>query len=195
MRTGSGIPWFDPMNIVLTGVPGVGKTTLIGNIIESLGDRCGGIITRETRQNGVRTGFTIESLKGACAVLASRGGGEGPKVGPYVVNIANLETVGIDAVRRALEHKAVVIIDEIGKMELISSRFRTIIIEALDSETPVVATMGISGNTFMDAIRMRTDVNLITITTGNRNALKKRVLDLLERASAGAGSERENETD
>jgi nucleoside-triphosphatase len=167
-------------NILLTGVPRIGKTTVIESIAAALGDRVGGIITREIREGGRRTGFSIESLDGERRVLASRRQRNGPRVGPYGVNVGNLEAVGIRALDRALKEKSIIIIDEIGKMELISAEFRAMIMRALDSRIPVVATLGIARNPFLDGIRGRTDVSLIEVTNENRMDLPRQILKLLE---------------
>jgi nucleoside-triphosphatase len=173
------------VNIILTGVPGIGKTTLAARIAESLGDRAGGVITGEIREEGSRTGFVIESLDGERRILASKHLRRGPRVGRYRVDVENLDAVGIGALRRALDRKQIIVIDEIGKMELISAGFRAMILEALDSRLPTVATMGVSKNTFTEAVRKRPDAEVIFITTENRDALKDRVLELIERAIDG----------
>ena len=172
-------------NILVTGAPGIGKTTVIERVAAALGDRAGGIITKEIREGGRRTGFSIESLDGERRVLATRepsphGQSPTPRVGPYRVNLGNLEAVGVQAIDRALKEKGVIIIDEIGKMELISAEFRAMIMKALDSRTPMVATVGIARNRFLSGIRRRADVCLIEITTRNRMDLPKQILRLLE---------------
>ena len=175
------------MNLVVTGVPGIGKTTLVDRVVEVLEDRAGGVLTREVREGGSRTGFAIESLDGQRRVLASCHFKEGPKVGRYRVSVENLEAVGVGAVRRALSRRQVVIIDEIGKMELISPAFKAIILEALESDLPTVATMGVSRIAFMDAVRKRPDVEIIRITAANRDGLRDRVLDMLKAARSDGG--------
>jgi nucleoside-triphosphatase len=167
------------MNIVVTGVPGIGKTTLIRAIAEALGRRAGGIITRETREGGSRTGFAIEALGGQRRILASRHFEQGPRVGPYRVSIENLEAVGVEAVRRALNRRQVILIDEIGKMELKSPAFKAIILEALESDLPTISSMGISKIAFMDAVRERPDVTIVTITADNRDRLKERIMTMI----------------
>jgi nucleoside-triphosphatase len=180
------------MNIVLTGIPGIGKTTLIRRIANALGDRCGGFTTREIRKDGVRTGFGIESLDGRRGILASKGAPEGPRVGPYTVDVESLEAVGVGAVGRALEAGKVVVIDEIGKMELMSERLKGIIIAAFESELPVIATMGVSRNAFMEGIRKRKDTEVLSVTAANRNDLESRVLALIESGLSGGNPEAED---
>lgn len=155
---------------------------MIEKIASALGNRCGGIITREMREQGARTGFSIESLDGERGVLASRNGRRGPKVGRYTVHVQNLERVGMAALRRVMDAGRVVILDEIGKMELISPGFRAMILEALESRLPVVATMGVSRNAFMEVVRARPDVDVLNITTENRDSLKDRVVETIEEA-------------
>jgi len=172
------------MNFVLIGVPGIGKTTLMEKVAGALGSRAGGVVTREIREGGSRTGFAIESLDGERRVLASRRLREGPRVGRYRVSIENLEAVGVGAVRRAIDRRQVVIIDEIGKMELISPDFKAIILEALESDLTTISTMGVSGMAFMKAVRRRPDVKIIKITADNRDRLKQRLLDLVTKTAS-----------
>ena len=178
------------MNIILTGVPGIGKTTLIESIASALGDRAGGVVTREIREGGCRTGFAIESLDGERRVLASKHIRQGPRIGPYRVDVENLEAVGVGALRRALGRRQVVVIDEIGKMELISPDFRAMILEALESDLPTIATMGVSKHAFMEAVRKRPDVKIIGITAENRDGLQNRVEAMIESALSDGGPER-----
>ncbi len=175
------------MNIILTGLPGVGKTTLIESVANALGDRAGGVLTREIRECGSRTGFAIESLDGERRILASRHLKQGPRVGPYRVNVENLEAVGVGAVRRAMVGHQVVVIDEIGKMELISPHFRAMILEALESDLPTIATMGVSGGAFMEAVRERPDVKIIRVTAGSRDGLRHDLLEMIEQALSDGG--------
>jgi nucleoside-triphosphatase len=167
------------MNLLLTGVPGVGKTTVIERIAALLGDRAGGILTREIREAGRRTGFSIESLDGERRVLATRHRKGGPRVGPYTVIVENLEKVAIRALESAVEAGDVVIVDEIGKMELLSEKFRDIIIRVLDSDVDVVATLGVARNPFLDAIRKRPDTEIIEVTMSNRKEMAARVTGLI----------------
>lgn len=179
------------MNIILTGVPGIGKTTLIERIAGALGDRAGGVVTREIREGARRTGFVIESLDGERRILASRHLKQGPRVGPYRVDVENLEAVGVGALRRALGRRQVVVMDEIGKMELISPDFKAMILEVLESDLPTIATMGVSKHAFMEAVRKRPDVKIIAVTAGNREGLRDRLLEMIERALSDGGPERD----
>jgi nucleoside-triphosphatase len=183
MRTGDAIRFCDAMNLLLTGKPGVGKTTLVMKVAGALGNRAGGVITREVREGGKRRGFSIESLDGEKRILASTEFPGGPSVGRYRVSLENLEAVGIPALDRSLAERRVIIIDEIGKMELKSGAFRAIIIRALDSELPVVATIGISNTPFLQKIKRREDVLLVEVTAENRDELEQEVLRLINRES------------
>ena len=50
------------MNILVTGRPGTGKSTLIRKVIEGLGVPAGGFVTAELRQTGMRVGFEVRDL-------------------------------------------------------------------------------------------------------------------------------------
>lgn len=132
------------MKIFVTGMPGVGKTTLalkIAGELQNRGFKVGGMITQEIRKGGRRVGFKIKALdSGEEGILALAGEGY-PRVGRYVVNVGDLNRVGVSAIRRALQNANIIIIDEIGAMEFKSREFAKAVEEALKSEKPLLATL------------------------------------------------------
>ncbi|MFQ5893993.1 MAG: nucleoside-triphosphatase, partial [Nitrospinota bacterium] len=113
-----------PPKILLTGPPRVGKTTCIERLLGRLEAPAAGFFTREVREAGRRVGFDVEDLEGRRGVL-SRIGLAGPhRVGRYGVDLADFEAVALPALEAGLEIGALVVIDEIGKMELFSERFK-----------------------------------------------------------------------
>ncbi|MBO3833433.1 MAG: NTPase [Candidatus Brockarchaeota archaeon] len=173
------------MKILVTGRPGIGKTTLVSRLAQMLKDRgvsVGGMITYETREKEVRTGFLVEDLKtGLKGLMASVNYSSGPRVGKYVVNLAEIERVGVKAITDAVERDEVVIIDEIGPMELYSESFRKAVSEAFASAKSVVATIHYraSQNPFCRTILSREDVSTFVVNVENRDVLPKTILDKL----------------
>ncbi|MCS7127392.1 MAG: AAA family ATPase [Thaumarchaeota archaeon] len=113
--------------VVITGPPGSGKTTAAIRVAEELRSRgleVGGFVTREVREGGARIGFDVVELSGASSVPLARKGPSGPhRLGSYAVFPENLEELGIPAITAAVERGAVLIVDEVGPMELMSRRF------------------------------------------------------------------------
>ncbi|MBN2541408.1 AAA family ATPase [bacterium] len=140
------------MKILLTGLPGSGKTTVIKKIAERLGDGAVGFYTGEIRVKGRRVGFKIRTLSGREGVLAHIDIKAQYKVSKYGVNIEDLESIGVKELRRGLKEKKVIIIDEIGKMELYSKSFREILNNILNSELDIVATVIYEPNPFADKV-------------------------------------------
>ena len=129
------------MNIFITGKPGVGKTSLVMEIIKELKLDAGGIIAPEIR-NKERVGFKIVDLStGEEKILASVYQKEGPRVGKYRVNLENLDEMAKKAIEKAIKEKEIVVIDEIGKMEFYSKVFRETVAKALNSEKIVLAIL------------------------------------------------------
>jgi nucleoside-triphosphatase len=173
------------VRILVTGRPGIGKTTVVSKLAQMLRERgvnVGGMITRETREKGVRTGFLVEDLKtGLKGLMASVNYSSGPRVGRYFVSLMELERVGVKAIRDAVERDEVVIIDEIGPMELYSESFRKTVSEAFASGKSVVATIHekASQYSFCRTILSASGVSTFTVTLGNRDLLPKTILDKL----------------
>ena len=166
------------MNVLLTGVPGVGKTTVVMKLA-GLIDRASGFITAEIRVRGRRTGFLIKTLDGREAVLAKRAATGGPRVGPYAVYLDGLDTIAVPAIDAGIQTSCVILIDEIGKMEVKSAAFRAAVTRALESGRDVVATLGVSGGPFMKSVRERPDISLVEVTRENRDGLPARLAELI----------------
>ncbi len=167
------------MKILVTGTPGIGKTTVVERVVAHLGDMAGGFITREIRERGSRTGFMIETLDGQKAVLATLEGKAKPRVGRYHVIVSNLENVGVVAIEHALQEGKIIVVDEIGKMELLSPRFRDTILRVLDREVSLLATIGVGKDPLLRSIRKRRDIQLMKVTKEKRNDLPMKILKLL----------------
>lgn len=181
--------------LLVTGPPGIGKTTLVMRVAESLGSRgisVGGMTTREVRQGGARVGFEILDLStGERGWLARAGTGPGPRVGRYALDTATLERIGAAAISAAAARSDVVAIDEVGPMELLSGGFRQAVAEAVGSGKPVIATVHFrSADPLVQSLRGREDAQTFVVTMENRSSLPGEILlillDLIRRGAGGA---------
>ena len=163
--------------VLLTGRPGCGKTTLIKRVANDLPRHAGGFYTEEIRNGGTRTGFKIVTLDGEEVVFAHVDLKTPEHVGKYRLDLSALESVGVDAIRRAVRARRRVVIDEIGPMEIRSAIFRDAVNEALDSEVPLLATIFARSLAFTDAIKSRPDVTLIEVRSDNRERLVSELSD------------------
>jgi nucleoside-triphosphatase len=159
-------------NLLVTGKPGVGKTTLIEGVVEKLRGslRLAGFTTTELRdRDGERVGFAIVTVGGERGELARVGFPGKARVGRYGVNVEEFERLALPEIRR--RDAELIVIDEIGKMECASGRFRRAVEDALDRPVDVLATIGISHLPFFEALRARPDIELLTLTERNRDRL------------------------
>lgn len=129
----------------ITGPPGVGKSTLVSRVVlrlMSAGVIVGGCVTAEKRKGGSRVGFTIRDLtNGTTGELASLDSTLGPRVGRYRVNLEVLSSVGAKGLFDAAARSEVIVIDEVGPMELTSPEFRKGVAECIDSRKPILAVV------------------------------------------------------
>jgi nucleoside-triphosphatase len=163
--------------VLLTGRPGSGKTTLIKRVVTNLAQRVGGFYTEEMREAGVRVGFKLVTLDGAEVVFAHLDFKSPERIGKYQLDLGAVEAVGAKALREAVRGRRVVVIDEIGPMEIRSALFQDAVIEALDSGAPVLATIVARSLPFADAIKKRPDVTLMEIRPDNRERLVSELAD------------------
>jgi nucleoside-triphosphatase len=170
---------------IIIGRPGSGKSTCITLLLEKLrasGIKVGGIRTPELRERGVRKGFAVEDiLTGRTDVFASTDFKEGPSISKYRVDVMRFESIAIPALRRALEECDVVIIDEIGKMELLSGKFLEIVRDIWESDTISVGTAPLVK--IGEIERLKSSSEVVTIERGDSerisNYLFNKIIDLL----------------
>ena len=164
--------------ILLTGKPRVGKTTIIKDVVRRLPGQTGGFYTEEMREHGRRQGFKIVTLDGQEGILAHVDIKSRMRVSKYGVNLADLETIGVTAIREAIAHKDFVIIDEIGKMELFSQAFKDAVGEAVHSDRPILGTITLASHPWADSIKALPQVTVIEVTKANRDKIAQQVLEL-----------------
>jgi nucleoside-triphosphatase len=173
-------------NLLLTGPPGVGKTTLVLRVLEGLPPEAAcGFVTRELRRGGRRVGFAVETLAGESAVLAHVDTRSQYRVGRYQVDLAAFESTALPAIDPARVTAPLIVIDEIGKMECFSDRFRELVVAALSSDRAVLATIALRGNRFIESLKDRPEVALLHITQQNRDPLVGQTVGWAREASTG----------
>ena len=162
--------------ILLTGSPGCGKTTLISKVLSQLSIPASGFYTREIRQRGTRQGFRVVTLDGRRGILAHVNI-RGPKrVGKYGVDTDSLDNLAVPAIYQGIKSGCLVVVDEIGPMEIISSLFRQAVLDALDSDVDVFGSIVRRSIPFTDKIKSRLDVTVLVVTPKNRRSLIDHIL-------------------
>ncbi|MDI6591691.1 MAG: NTPase [Patescibacteria group bacterium] len=168
-------------NIFITGPPGCGKTSLIIEIIKELNLNAGGFYTQEIREKGIRKGFKIKTLNGQEGILAHVNVKSPYRVSKYGVNLQDLEEIGVKSILEALKKNKVIIIDEIGKQEMCSEKFKKAVILALNSKSKILGTIKLTSDSFTDKIKQREDTKIFYLTKENRGKIKEEIKNFLER--------------
>ncbi len=170
---------------LLTGRPGTGKTSLIKQAVAGLKGRAGGFYTEEVQSQGIRQGFRLVTLAGHSAILAHIDIRSPYRVSKYGVDIESLDRVGVSALRRAAAECDLVVIDEIGKMELFSANFRKAVSQIINSGKRVLGTIMLSPNPWADEIKRQPQVNLITVTRDNHRQVLEELYHWLKTTDEG----------
>jgi nucleoside-triphosphatase THEP1 len=157
-------------NILFTGLPGCGKSTIIEKVVQRINRPSTGFFTREIRNRGRRVGFSITTLDGKLGKLAHIDIRSSIRVGRYGVNLQDINKIAVPSLIPENEN-VIVVVDEIGKMECFSLLFRQILIKILDSTNTVVGSISLKGDAFIDAIKRRPDTLLISVSEKNRDYL------------------------
>ena len=165
--------------LLLTGQPGTGKTALIKEALASTRVKGGGFYTEEIRAGGIRQGFRIVTLDGQEAILAHVSISSPYQVSKYKVDTGALDRVGVSALRQALKETNLIVIDEIGKMEVLSPRFREAVTQAINSGKKVLGTIMLNPHPFADETKRHPEVEVLLVTRDNRTEVMKRVLDCI----------------
>jgi nucleoside-triphosphatase len=168
--------------VLIQARPGVGKTTVVRRLAALLREArvpLAGFVAEELREGGCRIGFAIETFDGRQGVLAHIGLSGPPRVGKYGVDLVGFERLALPSLASPPEG-GVVLIDELGKMELASQAFRDAVSRLLQEPVPVVATVHVAKHPFTDALKRRPGVELVEITVRNRGDLPERLAARLE---------------
>jgi len=169
------------MKLLLTGPPGVGKTTIIHTVLSGIKIKAGGFYTHEMREGGQRVGFALKTLDGEHGILAHVDYQGRHRVGRYGVDLALFEAMALPALERALRARELIVIDEIGKMELFSRRFQEMVLRVLDQdEQHLLGVIHEGRGSFAESIRQRDDVEIITVSHDNRDGLPARLIARLQ---------------
>jgi nucleoside-triphosphatase THEP1 len=171
-------------NVLFTGTPGIGKTTLIEKLARRFDFNVRGFITKEILEGGRRVGFSLLTATGKEVVMAHINKPSAYKVSQYGVDLLAIDSTGVREILDGVQEGQIIVVDEIGKMELFSTNFRDAVSKALDSPCPVFATMMVTQHPFTDEIRRRHDVTIFEITTENRNILPEQVFRDFTRADS-----------
>lgn len=162
--------------LLLTGNPGVGKTTVVCRVAERLRDRrLAGFYTEEIREHGARQGFRLTTFDGQRKIMAHVNFAKTFRVGRYGVDLDAIEAAAQAclALNDAVE---VYLVDEIGKMECLSPKFIVAMRTLLNTDKAVVATIAEKGSGFIAEVKGRRDVELWRVTAANRDSLPTRVI-------------------
>ena len=175
----SGLPPLGRL-LLLTGSPGVGKTTALRRVVGALGiEPLRGFYTEEIRAGGTRQGFRLVTLDGEQCVIADVRRPGPPRVGKYGVDVAAIDAVA----RRALTPDSAValfVIDEIGKMECHSRVFVDAVRALLAAERPLLATVALSGGGLIEEVKNHRGARLVRVTHENRERLPGDMARLLQ---------------
>jgi nucleoside-triphosphatase len=165
-----------PRNLLITGEPGIGKTTLVTKLAEELKTlHPVGFYTAETRIKGVRKGFQLISFDGRRGTLAHVDCRSPILVGKYRVNVWAFEAF-LSSLNLAATNGQVVIIDEIGRMECHSRLFREVVEELLAQDRIVIATVALNGTGLIEHVKQRDDIVMFEMMRRNREELLGKVL-------------------
>jgi len=163
-------------NILITGLPGIGKTTLIKKLSEEVRNfHPVGFYTEEIREGGIRKGFELISLHGRKGLLSHIDIKSPYRVGKYRVDMESFEDF-LDSIAFFDHTTGLIIIDEIGKMECLSNKFKKLLKEILASRKLVVATIALKGSGLIAEIKKRDDIKFFEIAQGNRDSLLLEIL-------------------
>jgi nucleoside-triphosphatase len=188
-RSSISSPFAALKNLLLTGAPGCGKTTVLERVVEHRGDlRLAGFLTLELREHGHRVGFEAVGLSGRRAILAHVRFRSPVSVGRYGVEPDRLVPLIDEELVRAPGSVDAYVLDEIGKMECHCPQFTKAVRRILDGPVPLVASIALRGSGFIAEVKTRPDVHIVEVTHENRQSLPAQVAAWVNEHAARANT-------
>jgi nucleoside-triphosphatase len=140
-------------------------------------------VTEELRESGRRLGFAVETFAGERATLAHVRFPGPPRVGRYGVDLEAFERIALPALEA--DGADLILVDELGKMELASAEFRAAVSIAFQGKLPIVATVHIARHPFTDALKGDLDVETVPVSPRNRDDLPRQLTERMLGAIRG----------
>jgi nucleoside-triphosphatase len=165
---------------LLTGKPRIGKTMAIKQIIEAIGrEQCAGFFTEEIRVQGARVGFRLVTLDGQEGILAHVNIESPIRIGRYGVDLDCFHALGLASLSTAIAMNKLLVVDEIGPMEIASELFKKAILDVLEKPQPLVGTIALQRHPWLDAIKQHEQVELWELMESNRETVIEQIIDML----------------
>lgn len=168
-------------NFFVTGSSGVGKTTLIKECVYPFKDYIEGFLTEEIRGESEREGFELKTLSGEKGILASKKIKGTAKLNKYGVDLDVLDRLGVESINKAVREKKIILIDEIGTMEMMSPLFCQIIADVLSGPLPVLGTIRLKAEPYTSQIQKMSETALYSLDRSNYPDIKTKVRAWLEK--------------
>lgn len=165
---------------LLTGPPRSGKTTLIKEAVGGFLGSAGGFYTEGIRERDERTGFRLVALDGRDTVLSHVGIRSPYRVGKYGVDVAALEQIGVTSLLDAEKRSDLVVVDEIGKMVMLSLKFREVVMQLIAGNKKVLGTVLLHHHAWSDTIKACPEVSLLMLNRDNYASVLGKVRQWLE---------------
>jgi nucleoside-triphosphatase len=163
------------MKLILIGQPRSGKTTIVKRLVSSLSSKkLSGFYTEEILRNGERIGFELVNIRtGRRDILAIKGLKSPYSVVSYGVQLENLEnfmrTILIDDAE-------IIFVDEVGKMECLSSSFRSWVTSLIEKPCKIVFTAPLKGTKFIEEFKRRPELRKVPVNSANRELVFRSLL-------------------
>lgn len=161
-------------NLLLTGPPSSGKTTVIKKVLAGLALPANGFYTEEERVGDKRVGFLLHTIDGVTGYLAHREIDSEYSIRHYGVSIENVERIDVPSIKPV--ENQLIILDEIGKMECFSKKFVEAARDALSAPNRLLGTITYGHQGFIQEVKSRPDVVIVEVTEENRNRLPAEIL-------------------
>ena len=171
---------FKPVKVLITGLPGSGKTTLVENLTQNLSPhlKLAGFLTREIREGGQRRGFELLTLDGHRALLSHVELKSSRRVGKYRVDVEGFEKF-LEFIPFNSPEIELFILDEVGKMECLSEKFRELVLKLLESPASLLATVAYYGTPFIEQIKAHPGLEIFKISPENRDHIRQLLIGKL----------------